>query len=221
MLVHEQGKESSLTSCQVRVVLRTLVQHDIGQLRLNLLNPSQVLLSEGKSLLGIILKLDGVFVSGKVLARAESTSDAGIALLFPATSVALNRRTVRVGLAGDFDPFCSTCTVDSELSFTKLTGAWLIRMAGSHALVTTLLLQLEAALATAILLELLKAGETATGWMADLLALVTTVEHFFADLSTIGNALMTEYTSHQLFATVAHTSHLLEAGGTVARVALH
>lgn len=69
-------------------------------------------------------------------------------------------------------------------------------MANSHALVTALRLQLKAAFTTAILLELLNAGETAAGWVTNFLALVTTVEHVLADLTTVGNALVTEHASH-------------------------
>lgn len=47
MLVHQQCQESALTSCQMSVVLRALVEDDVGELRLDLFHPGQVILGEG------------------------------------------------------------------------------------------------------------------------------------------------------------------------------
>ena len=104
MLVNKHREVRLFATSQVRVVLRALVQDDVGQVRLDFLNPSEVLLSKLNSFLRVILKLDGVLVGCKVLTRSKRSSNSGISLLFPAASIALDWRAVRIRLAGHFDP---------------------------------------------------------------------------------------------------------------------
>jgi len=47
VLMHQQSQESALASCQMRVVLRALVEHDVRELRLDLFHPGQVILGKG------------------------------------------------------------------------------------------------------------------------------------------------------------------------------
>ena len=68
MLVNKHREVRLFATSQVRVVFRALVQDNVGQVRLDLLNPSEVLLSKLNSFLRVILKLDGVLVSCEVLA---------------------------------------------------------------------------------------------------------------------------------------------------------
>ena len=78
-------------------------------------------------------------------------------------------------------------------------------MTGSHALVSALRLDLHAALATSILHKLFNAVEAFAGRMAYFLALMSTLEVSFADLTTVWCAFVTENICHQLFAAVAES----------------
>lgn len=58
VLVHQQGQECLLSTLQLRVVLRALIEHDVGQLRLDFLYPCKVILGKGKCFFRIVLKFD-------------------------------------------------------------------------------------------------------------------------------------------------------------------
>ena len=72
-------------------------------------------------------------------------------MLLPAASVTLDRRAIWVGLAGHFDPFGSTGAVHSQLSLARRIRTGLVRVTSCHTLMTTIWLNLQAALATTIL----------------------------------------------------------------------
>lgn len=221
VFMDQHGQEFPLAPHQMSVVLRTLVQHDVGQLRLYLLDPGDVVLRELEGFFGIVFKLDRAFVGSEVLTRAKSIRDAGVSLLLPAASVAVNGRAVRVRLAGDLDPFGTAAAVDSQLSLARCGWTRLLWVTGNHTLVATLRLFFKAASSAAIFLKVFKAVEAATGRMAHFLALVSARKQSLADLTTVRSALMAEETGHEFFAAVAETGDLLKAGRTVARVALH
>ena len=96
VLVHQQREEGALASRQVRVVLGAFVQHNVGHLHLDFLDPGQVFERELDRLLRIVLKLDGIFVRHEVLTASECACDAGVSLLLPAPGITLDGRAVRV-----------------------------------------------------------------------------------------------------------------------------
>ena len=214
VLVNQHSEESSLATSQMRVVLRALVEHDVGHVRLNLLDPVEVLLRKLECLLRVVLELDGGLVCSEVLAGAEGTCDACIPLLFPATSVALYGRTVGVRLARDFYPLGTAAAVDSNLSFAGGVWARLVGMARVHTLVAAGFFDLEAPLTTAVLHQVIYADETAASWMADLLAFMAARKLLLANLATVRSALVAEDVGHQFLATAAQTRDRLEAWWT-------
>lgn len=97
----------------MRVVLRAFVEHDVRQMRLKLLNPSQVLLSKLDCFLWVVLKLDLVLVCSEILTTSKSCSNASFSLLFPAASIAIDRRPIWVRLASHLDPSLTASAVDA------------------------------------------------------------------------------------------------------------
>lgn len=138
MLVDEHSQELPLATRQMGVVLRTLVKNDVSHLRFDLFDPDKVILGKLERFLWVVFKFDRAFVGCEVLTGAESIGNAGISLLFPATSIAVNGRAVRVRLAGDFDPLSTTATVDAKLGLTGRGRARLLGVTGHHAFVATL-----------------------------------------------------------------------------------
>ena len=152
MLVHKHSKERALASSQVSVVPRAFIEHYVCQLRLNLLDPSEVLLSKLDSFLRIVLELESFLVLVKVLSSSKGIGNPSVSLLLPAASIALYWWPVWIRLASDFDPLCIASTVDSKFGLAWRIWTRLRWMTICHALVTTFLPNLHASLATSILI---------------------------------------------------------------------
>ena len=221
MLVHKHSEERALASSQVSVVPSAFIEHYISQLRLNLLDPSQVLLSKLDSLLRIVLELESLLILVKVLTCTKGIGNLSVSLLFPATCITLNRWSVWIRLASDFDPFGIASTVDSKFGLAWRIWTRLIWMTISHALVSALLPNLHASLATTILVELFNAIEAFTSRMANASALMTTRQGCITDLTTVRSASVTKFASKELFTTVAESCNELKARWTVAIMTSH
>lgn len=97
----------------MRVVLRAFVEHDVRQMRLKLLNPGQVLLSKLDCFLWVVLELDLVLVCSETFTAAKSCGDTSFSLLFPAASIAIDRRPIWIRFARNLNPSLTTSAVDS------------------------------------------------------------------------------------------------------------
>jgi len=87
--------------------------------------------------------------------------------------------------------------------------------------VSTLLLDLQAALTAAVLHQILQGAEAAASLMAYLLASVPTRQLKFADLTAVWCAFVAQQIRHEFLAAVAEPSHALETWWAVTRVARH
>jgi len=131
VLVHQEREVLAFGSWQRRVRFARFVQHDIGQMRLDLLAPKHILLSELKCLFRIVIKLDRVFVLLVGRLTAENIGDFLVSLLFPATSVTLEGNSISDGFADDLNPTMTTFAVVAHLGLTRHRGTFLAWVAGS------------------------------------------------------------------------------------------
>ena len=221
VLVHQQSHELPFAASQVRIVLCAIVQDDVGHVRLDLLDPLEVLLSKLYRLFWIVLKLDGVFVSNEVLTRSKSVGNASVSLLLPAAGITLNGWSIRVRLATYLHPLCTTTAVNAKLCFTRRAWTWLVWMAWYHTFVTALRLFLKASLSATLLLQFFYTGKAPTRKVANFLTLVTALKEHFAYLSAVRGTFVTEYICHQFFATIAKAGHILKTGGTISWMTPH
>ena len=104
VLVNQHLQELALATREMGEVASRLVKHDVDKVGFKLLYPLKVVLSPLDLLLWVVFEPDRALIGSEVLAVAERACDAGFALLFPASRVALDRRPVRVALTDDFDP---------------------------------------------------------------------------------------------------------------------
>ena len=182
---------------------RRLIQHDIHQVGLELLHPLQIILSELELLLRVVVELDRALVGSKVFAVTERISNASLTLLFPASSITFDGRSIWIRLADNFDPLLAACAVNAQLRFTGRSWARPVRMARSHTFVTALRSYLHALFATAILHKLFHRVEAFARFVTNLNALVTTGQIYTANLAAVWCRLVAENISEELFTTVA------------------
>lgn len=172
-------------SAQVGVLLRALIQRNLGELGLNLFHPSKVFFSELNGFLRVVLELDLITVLFEVVYTSEGICDLGVTLQLPAPSVTLDRGTVSLRFANCLDPSVSTLAIYADFCFTWNLGAdFIIWMAQGLTSVTALKTFFVASFSATIFKKCLTARNALSRQVTNLLTHVATLQLCFASLTT-------------------------------------
>lgn len=167
----------------------------------------------------IVFELDCVLVFLEVCTACEGRGNLAVALLFPASSIAVNHWLVDGGLANGLDPAVAACAVEPDFSLTRLLGAWLARVALFLATMTAGAALFSASLTAPFFHQLLLIRDALAGHVTDLLAFVATVEIQVACLATVRVRFLAKDVCQELLAAVAEPVDNFKTGRARAVVA--
>lgn len=155
---------------------RGFLQDHFSQSALDLLRKLYVLRSDFEGLLWVVLDLDAGFVFFEVLGGTEGFGEAFVAKILPAIGRALQGRAIGDRLADNQKKSVSAFAIVAHLCLTSDGRAGSSGMARRLATMKAISPGFHAALATALLQELLDARDALTLGVADALADVTASE---------------------------------------------
>jgi hypothetical protein len=150
VLVNQKAQELPLLRTERTVGLGGLVKHDVSHLGLDFLAPKHVFLSKLNRVLGVVLKLNLVFVFLVSRLASERVGDLFVPLLLPTSCVAIQGLAVGDRLANNLHPSKSALAVVAHFGLTWSLWALFVRVAISLALVLALLPLVVAFLSTAV-----------------------------------------------------------------------